>query len=117
MLHGSEQPNLLINPLKPWVLMSDAVARQRGVWLPRETKRPNDPPLPRRPMKVLPHERRAGQFSVSHDGNYAIAIAHVVRGLDVEKKFEPVLDDGTGPPIHECFLGDREWYIRGEDVR
>ena len=62
----------------------------------------------RRRRLILDEERQEADLSISHDGDYAIAVClaldEEVDSIGHENK--PVLDDGKGEPIHEPEYGD-----------
>lgn len=72
-------------------------------------------PLPRLEVKVRgficrrllikEEDRQLADLSISHDGDYAIAMCMALDEAP-DGCFEPVMDDGTGEPIHEPEWGD-----------
>ena len=105
------KPFALIDPVCPDVLMTGAVASHRGLcgFTPDTHGHAHGNFQIRdghqyfvRKAKVHPGDRTAAQISISHDGAYAsatcLALHDQGRGTD---STAPVLDDGTGLPIHE----------------
>lgn len=61
-----------------------------------------------RKRRALLGECRFADVSISHEGDYAVAICQALdEHLDLEKDF--VVDWGDGPPIHEPEHGDRDF--------
>ena len=67
-----------------------------------------DKEIYRRRRLIRDEERQEADLSISHDGEYAFAVClalnEEVDSIGHEDK--PVLDDGSGPPIHEPEYGD-----------
>ena len=57
----------------------------------------------RRRLLILDEERQEADLSISHDGDYAIAVCLALdEEMDsVGHEYKPVVDDGNGEPIHE----------------
>lgn len=53
-------------------------------------------------------ERQIAEISISHDGDYAIAVCMALDEApkDMEEDTEFIDDDGSGEPIHEPVWGD-----------
>lgn len=54
-------------------------------------------------------ERQTAELNISHDGDYAVAVCLALDEASKEKEGdgEPIVDDGSGEPIHEPIWGDR----------
>ena len=119
----------LIDPPPRLVLMQKSVAIQRGlmgfskltdgrVSLLRASMQPppeghpgrDDPSLHGlyvRKLLVKEDDRRLADISISHDGKYAVAVCMALDEQD--NGLDPVVDDGSGEPIHEPEWGDKGW--------
>lgn len=122
------KPLLLIDPPRRIVKMDFVTAKARGL---REaalnqamlTGAPvsgdgslsGTSPLPRleakgkdficRRLLIKEEDRQLADLSISHDGDYAIAVCMALDEAP-DGYPEPVMDDGTGEPIHEPVWGD-----------
>lgn len=102
-------PVALINPPKPMIMMTDEVARNRGLvdHARKETNDPmNDHPKPRRWARTIMSERQIARLSISHDGEYAIAVVQAFDESSALPSSIPIMDKGYGDPIHEPLIGD-----------
>ena len=59
----------------------------------------------RRRLLIQEEDRQLADLSISHDGEYAIAVCLALDEVCGEDP-EPIIDDGTGEPIHEPEWGD-----------
>ncbi len=59
---------------------------------------------------VQEEDRQIAELSISHDGPYVIAVC---MALDEEatdyRSVAPIVDDGSGEPVHEPSWGDKGW--------
>ena len=61
----------------------------------------------RRRAKIAPEDRQYADLSISHDGEYATAVCMALdEGAAVSESQAEIIDDGTGPPLHEPEWGD-----------
>ena len=123
------RPEALVDPPRRDVVMEESVARLRGLRkFSAETSlnKHKHPPLSgqrhgtivdgkfiednsshaktffRRRTKIKEEDRQAAEISISHDGEYAIAVCMALNEEASEARGEPaIIDDGTGPPLHE----------------
>ena len=125
------KPIALIDPPSRAVLIRGSVAMQRGLKglsstkdksfigaydmsLPGEHSGKDDPSLQSlvrlRRMLVKEEERRLAEISITHDGNYAMAVCMALdETMERQDELNEVLDDGLGEPIHEPEWGDKGW--------
>lgn len=66
---------------------------------------PFQEPIFVRQLLTTQEERRVADLSISHDGNYAVAVCMALNE-DWEETPPPVIDSGEGKSIHEPQLGD-----------
>ena len=59
----------------------------------------------RRRGRVPMQDRREAEASLSHDGDYAVAVCQVFNEAPAGES-DGIVDDGTGPPLHEPEYGD-----------
>lgn len=62
-----------------------------------------------RQARIKEEDRQVAELSISHDGEYAVAVCMALDEPreETEGKSEPIIDDGTGEPIHEPVWGDK----------
>lgn len=75
-----------------------------------------DPPHGRkfltRRRRIKAEERQLAEVSISHDGDYAMAVCMAVDGPAEQIDEQPmIIDDGSGSPIHEPEWADDEWLV------
>ena len=103
----SQKPVMLIDPPCREVVMSFGVARKRGL---KEATSKGDSQSSRtfvRREAVKEYTRRVAEVNISHDGDYAIAVCMATdEPVEDSEKLDPIVDDGTGDPIHEPEYGD-----------
>ena len=128
------KPQILIDPPTPVILMSEHVARRRELRafrgpspapLPCAEATASSPSAPFRPGdsgqdgrvatgegrmyqrrgKVLPQERQQADASLSHDGDYVVAICQALDEAPAAS-LGSISDDGRGAPLHEPEYGD-----------
>lgn len=65
-----------------------------------------------RQSRVKESDRQVAEISISHDGDYAVAMcmAFDPTGSTVQEKTEIIVDKGAGLPLHEPQWGDEGWY-------
>lgn len=70
----------------------------------------------KRRVKVSSQDRQLADLSVSHDGEYAVAVCLALNEMvdDAHQK-QVIVDDGTGDPIHEPEWADDGWFDLTED--
>ena len=126
------KPRVLIDPPTALVQMDDHVARHRGLRLftapPLCSSSTNKGSVEaaslhtsgrdcsqglavgrthRRRGRVPMPDRREAEASLSHDGDYAVAVCQVFNEAAAGGDAGCAVDDGTGPPQHEPEYGDR----------
>ena len=138
---------MLIDPPFSIVCMSEEVARKRGIrtgytedfnrervvellrgTLGRETRGPS--PLGKdveaqlkgqvifRHKSVRMEDRQLADLSISHDGDFAVAVVQALdEPLPNHSKPELVVDDGQGRPMHAQQVGDEGYKRLGKVVR
>ena len=127
------KPQVLIDPPTALILMDDHVARLRGLRCVRSPLAPpqfphasqgSPSPAPprfsdhqrspvavdagrmhRRRRRVEMRDRRLADASLSHDGDYAVAICQALDEAEAGA-LDGLTDDGNGPPLHEAEYGD-----------
>ena len=68
-----------------------------------------------RNLLVKEEERQVVEISISHEADYATAVCLIPNTSEEgQEKLEPVIDDGTGPPIHEPEYLDTGYYELSE---
>lgn len=109
---------MLIDPPQPLVKMSHAVAEKRGL-KPKTFKafklglvvpsvEAKLSGMYFRPKLVRPEDRQTADLSISHDGEYAVALVQAIVDPSSENNIdlETIEDDGNGEPIHQPQFGD-----------
>ena len=123
----------LIDPPSDRILMSPRVATQRGLrgFVPKSygllkkasmtrdepRKRAQDPEASKvdktehyyRGARVLDSDRQIAEISISHDGDYAIAVCMAYDPPESTFKQKTIIDTGEGLPLHEPQWGDEGW--------
>ncbi|KAI4211784.1 MAG: hypothetical protein LQ351_005424 [Letrouitia transgressa] len=117
------KPLALIRPATRCVLLDKEVAKARG--LDEFSTLPNQRPVANREVQSSEEcqndskytERRliakeedyqAAELSISHDGDYAVAVCMALdQPCEDVGQAGPIVDDGSGEPIHEPIWGDR----------
>ena len=65
-----------------------------------------------RRLKIKAAERQVAEVSISHDGDYAVAVCMAMNELPVDPSEQPlIIDDGSKDPIHEFEWGDEGWLL------
>ena len=63
-----------------------------------------------RRLKIKADERQVAEVSISHDGDYAVAVCMAVDELPVDSSEQSlIIDDGSNDSIHEPEWGDEGW--------
>ena len=63
-----------------------------------------------RRLKIKADERQVAEVSISHDGDYAVAVCMAVDELPVDPSEQSlIIDDGSNDSIHEPEWGDEGW--------
>ena len=121
------KPRVLIDPPMRLVMMDDRVARLRGLRLPpvppfrsasseasavasrihdqRGRRSSNASRTHQRRSRVAMQDRREADASLSHDGEYAVAVCQALDEA-AETAAECITDNGQGQPLHEPEYGD-----------
>lgn len=63
-----------------------------------------------RRRKIKETERQTAEMSISHDGEYAVAVCIAYDAPGHHPEGRRIIDDGTGPAIHEPQWGDQGWF-------
>ncbi len=63
-----------------------------------------------RRRKIKETERQTAEISISHDGEYAVAVCMAYDAPGLHPEGRRIVDDGTGPAIHEPQWGDHGWF-------
>ena len=63
-----------------------------------------------RRRKIQESDRQTAEINISHDGDYAVAMCIAFDSPDLYPEGRHVIDDGTGPPMHEPQWGDDGWF-------
>ena len=76
---------------------------------------PNGQRFLTRRRRVKAEERQIAEVSISHDGEYAVAVcmAFDEPPKDLEEELM-VFDDGSGSPIHEPEWADEGWHTKDD---
>ncbi|KAI4133221.1 MAG: hypothetical protein LQ338_000279 [Usnochroma carphineum] len=89
-----------------------------GDYQPNGGSPPGNPPKPKyfvRETRIKDEEQQIAELSISHDGEYAVAVCMALdEPLDRKEAIEFVFDDGSGEPLHEPEWGDRGWLENDE---
>ena len=134
----SKRVYALVDPLNQKVAMSEDVARVRGLRGYGKNKdkdyrvgeclygtfrngdfmetKPSDRQrfLTRR-RRVKAEERQMAEVSISHDGDYAVAVCMAFDEPPKRPEEQAVVfDDGSGSPIHEPEWADEGWLTKGD---
>ena len=130
---SSSRVYALVDPPSQTVAMDEDVARLRGLRgygtnrlkdfrvgsclygvMRNDNLVETDPPhgqrfLTRR-RRIKAEERQMAEVSISHDGDYAMAVCMAVDLPPVPTDEQPmIVDDGSGSPIHEPECADDGW--------
>ena len=63
-----------------------------------------------RRLKIKAAERQVAEVSISHDGDYAVAVCMAVDELPVDTSEQSlIVDDGSNDSMHEPEWGDEGW--------
>lgn len=141
-----EKASILIDPPRHDIVMEEGIARLRGLrGLYGNTAETPQTPLSqycygtlaggkffeskhrtaykffKRRARVADEDRQLADLSISHDGEYAIAVCIALDEEVDNAQGKPVIvDDGSGGPLHEPEWADEGWFSpadgRVEDV-
>lgn len=76
-----------------------------------ESKDRNATTFFRRRAKVAMEDRQVAELSISHDGEYAMAVCIASDDSTLDPEEKPfIIDDGSGDPIHEPEWADEGWF-------
>ncbi|KAL8951366.1 MAG: hypothetical protein Q9222_002667, partial [Ikaeria aurantiellina] len=115
--------------------MNLEVAKTRGLLPPSPTRiisgdivdgrfTPSPSPWPSRKdrqfivrrAKMKDDDQQLVELSISHDRGFAVAVC---MALDEKSPDTPdighIVDDGSGPPLHEPIMGDEGWLVETKD--
>ncbi|KAL8905518.1 MAG: hypothetical protein Q9207_002579 [Kuettlingeria erythrocarpa] len=63
-----------------------------------------------RRARIRDEEQQIAEISISHDGEYSVAVCMALDEPSQEKKVvKYIVDDGVGEPLHQPEWGDRGW--------
>ena len=120
----------LIDPVCNLVEMNEHVAASRGLrgltprshWLPKGTLLSTDENYEslqtherksihfNRRRKIQESDRQIAEINISHDSDYAVAVCMAFDSANPHSEGRRIVDDGTGPPMHEPQWGDEGWF-------
>ena len=63
-----------------------------------------------RRREIKETERQTAEISISHDGEYAVAVCMAYDAPGLHPEGRRIVDYGTGPAIHEPQWGDNGWF-------
>ena len=134
---GQGKPSLLVDPPRDVVLVHEDIARHRGLcgfndfteFLERklahdtcyygrivngifvEGRTGDEEKFFKRRAKIADEDRQCAELSITHDGEYAMAVCMAcVEGGDSKQQKPPIVDDGSGDPLHEPEWGDEGFF-------
>lgn len=71
--------------------------------------------FPVRRLKIKAAERQVAEVSISHDGDYAVAVCMAVDEIPVDPSGQSlIIDDGSSNSIHEPEWGDEGWLTKDD---
>ena len=131
IVQSSQNGNVvaLIDPICNTVEMNERVATVRGLRIPEfqrerltkgafEVQEGGDETAESqgakcvtfyRRSKIEEFERQTAEISISHDGDYAVAVCMAIDSPKPSPTDTHIFDDGSGSPIHEPQWGDEGW--------
>ncbi len=63
-----------------------------------------------RRRKIKESDRQIAEINISHDGDYAVAVCMAFDSSNIHPEGRRIVDDGSGPPMHEPQWGDEGWF-------
>ena len=117
-INSQKKTVALIEPMTDTVWMDHGVAKKRGLrgftpqtlHLGKGSVRYKDgKSYFTRRARVKSSAREVAQVSISHDGDYASAVAIVADLAPPQLLKQEIVDEGDGPAIHEPSWSDRDW--------
>ena len=143
---ANEKAWLLVDPPRQKIVMDEGVAKLRGLRCLSEDTTPN--PVPNHPehfygeiwngefvetrnreakkfftrrARIEEQDRQLAEVSISHDGEYAMAVCIALDEEVSKAQQKPlIIDKGSGDPLHEPEWADKGWIsptdVDDEDV-
>lgn len=103
-----EKPDTII--YQPGCETDTAGNNLHGTSEPKEKFRsPTYGSLVTRRSLVKEEDRQIAELSITHENSVAVAVCMALKdqGENVHHEAEPIIDDGSGDPVHEPVWGDR----------